>query len=269
MVNQSKPSAHQLDPVAAVLTRMGEPSSSVIDWLNSQREFTRMRRRATWCAVSAWLMLTAAAIVSSLVAVSMSGNIRRIFDDQYRADSWSILMISYAPWLLVTTAGALLVVGVIGFTSGQMPGLKSTISAIDWSSACDAVGRLLSIGCSYPEAFRTAAQSMRRSESRHWLLAAVDRVESGRPPIDARFATRGDVAVLELMIEAAESQPQNQWQLASLHFLDVARRRLVLLTHSIPMITTLLAGFLIWISISTTLGWMWRTVGSLVQGFGY
>ena len=76
----------------------------------------------------------------------------------------------------------------------------------------------------------------------------------------------GDAAMLELMISASESQPQRQWKVASEHFLDLSRERLMLLLQSTPMLSTIVAGLLIWVSISATLSWMWRSVAELLRG---
>jgi hypothetical protein len=70
------------------------------------------------------------------------------------------------------------------------------------------------------------------------------------------------------MIDAADVEPQRQWQVASDHFLELASRRLVLLLQSTPMIATIVSGLLIWISISTTLGWLWTAVAQMLQGLG-
>ncbi|WP_146460917.1 hypothetical protein [Rubripirellula tenax] len=259
----------QLDSVASYLASVPGHSPSAIGWLDGQRELGEMRRRAVFCVFAAWLMLTVAAIVAAVTALMMSANVRSIFDEQFRDDLGSILAIVYVPWILFSIAAVLLVGGLVALLSGYFPGLRSTRSALDWSSAADAVSRLLSAGCTYPDAFRVAAAAMPSSESRGWLIHAAERVEKGMSPTLENNVARGDTAVLELMLGAVNDQPQHQWSLATEHFFVVAKRRLMLLTHTVPMITTVLAGFLIWVSISTTLGWMWKSVGSMVNGFGF
>ncbi|WP_145169593.1 hypothetical protein [Rubripirellula lacrimiformis] len=257
------------DSVAESLSRSNGDSVAVIQWLEQRRELASMRRRATWCLLSGWLMLTAASLISTAIAFMMTESMRGIFDGQFASDAVSTATIRYAPWFLGLISAVLLIGGIIGWLSGRFPGMNSAASALDWSLASHAVSRLLALGCTYPDAFRTAAQSMRRCDSQRWLLNAAIRVESGKPPVLPGVYHRGDAAMLELMLESGETQPDHQWQLAAEHFVDVARRRLMLLTHCVPTFATLLAGLLIWISISATLGWMWKMVGKMVNDYGF
>ncbi|TWU51362.1 hypothetical protein [Rubripirellula reticaptiva] len=275
--NRSAAASSKLDSVASLLATVPGNSAIAIEWIESQREIETLCRRAKLCLFSGWLMLTLAAIVSAVVAWVMSRSVVEIFQDPFGIDMTSGELLSmssmsvviYTPWLLAAIAVALVLGGLTGFVSGRLPGLHSTLSALQWSSASNAVTRLLSAGFTFPQAFRATAQTLSRGHCRSWLLHAADRVEAGKTPVSNLPNTSGDVAVLELLLGAAESQPQAQWQLASDHFLEVGRRRLMLLSHSVPLIATVLTGFLIWISISATLGWMWKAVGSMVNGFGF
>ena len=258
--------ARQLDPVAQRLAAAGDQQSqSFIEWLDGQHQRRAMRRRATLCAIGGWLLMTAAAIVSSLVAISMSGDIRVLLEGEI--ESGVPLTVVYLPMMLVLIALFLVVGGFFGWMAEKIPGFSKTISAIDWSATSDAVTRLLSIGCTYPEAFRTAAKIARSKPSRQWLTRAAERVERGGPEVVPTPYSSGDAAVLELLIDAAQFEPQRQWSVAADHFLELARRRLVLLLQSTPMISTIISGLLVWIAISATLGWMWRAVAEMIRGF--
>ncbi len=257
----------QLDPVAERLAAAGDQQSrSFLEWLEGQHQRKIMRRRAVFCTIGGWLLMTAAAIVSSLVAISMSQDIREILEGEL--DQQVPMTVVYLPMLLVVISLFLVVGGLVGWIAEKIPGFSNTVSAIDWSATSDAVTRLLSIGCTYPEAFRTAAKVVRSRPSRKWLIQAADRVERGGPEVAPTPYSSGDAAVLELLIDAAQFEPQRQWKVAADHFLELARRRLVLLLQSMPMIATIISGLLIWIAISVTLGWMWRAVAQMIRGLG-
>ncbi len=257
-------------PLDAVAKRLAEAnsyeSSSVLEWLEGQQQRSAMRRRAALCTAGGWLLMSTAAVVSSVVAWKMSGDIREIFSGMMGPESTVPGAVDFLPWLLVLIATVLVVGGIVSWFGESIPGFSKTASAIDWSAASDAVTRLLSIGCTYPEAFRMAATVARSKPSRTWLIQAADRVEHGGPQVSPNQHSIGDAAVLELLIDAAEFEPQKQWKVAADHFLEVARRRLVLLLQSVPMIATIISGLLVWIAISATLGWMWRAVAEMIRG---
>jgi hypothetical protein len=261
-------SDRKLDPVAERLASAGHrQSSSVLQWLEGQHRRRNMRRRATLCALGGWILMTTAAIVSSVVALHMSHDMREIFQGGlWPPGSGVPKSIVVLPWVLVSVAVLLVVGGLLGWAGGRIPGFSKTVSAIDWSAASDAVTRLLSVGCTYPEAFRTAAEVTRSKPSRKWLLQAAERVEQGGPQVMPASSSDSDAVVLESLIDAAQSEPQRQWKVAADHFFELARRRLVLLLQSTPMLATIISGLLIWIAISVTLGWMWRAVAEMCQG---
>jgi hypothetical protein len=238
----------------------------VIEWMTAEQERAMMRRRATWCAIGGWLLMSTAAVVSFLVALVMSGEAREMFTETYSSvDIGSTSSLVIVPVLLGVTAGIVVLGGLLAWWGGWFPGWSRTMSAIDWSSVSDAVARLVAVGCTYPEAFRLAAEVAKNRQSRSWLRAAADRVEHGEPPIAAASFERGDAALLESLVETAQHEPARHWSLAANHFLEVATRRLVLFLQSMPMISTLIAGLLVWIAIASTLGWMWGAVRVLMQ----
>lgn len=285
--------ASDLDAVSRRLAGHDQQGDSVLRWAECRQRCAVMRRRATWCTVSAWLFLSTAAIVSSVVAITMSSKVSEIFIDQVMDQSDSSVAVSsvavaYTPRILVAIAALLGIGGLAALLSGWMPGLRSTRLAIDLSLVCEAVNGLLMVGIPYPDAFRTASQIAPSGEAKQWLIGAATRVESGQSPhtplllaasppgsrptssADSTISLGGDIAMLELLIASSDDHPAEQWSIASHHFREIATRRLSLLTQSLPLITTLLAGMLLWVSISLTLGWIWKSVGYIVNNdFGY
>ena len=258
------------DAVAKRLAAAGDAANhNVIEWMTAQQERTMMRRRATWCAVGGWVLMAAAGVVSCVVATVMAGVGREMLTEPYPSPNVGLASsLEVVPVLLGVTAAAIILGGILAWWGEWFPGWSRTISAIDWSSVSDAVARLIAVGCTYPEAFRLAAKVARNRHSRSWLRAAADRVEHGEPPIATASIQRGDTALLESLVEPAQHEPARHWSLAANHFLEVATRRLVLFLQSMPMISTLIAGLLVWIAIASTLGWMWRSVRVLMQDLG-
>lgn len=256
-----------LDPVATRLSQGGEQDTpTVLQWLESEQQRKNMRRRAKWCAIAGWSLLSLTTVVSAFLAFHFGQSLRELIAGDIETELTAPWALSVIPIALVLLAIALLLIGPLAWSVGRVPGFSKTLAAIDWSSTSDAVNRLLSVGCTYPEAFRTAAKVSTSSPSRDWLLRAADRVERGGQPVDQAAAINSDSAVLESLIATADAQPQHQWQIAAEHFLDVARRRLVLVLQSTPMLSTILSGLILWASISITLGWMWRLAAQMIQG---
>lgn len=257
----------QLDPVAKRLAAAGnENAASVLDWLGGQQQRHAMFRRATWCSLGGWGMMTISAIISSGVAVLLSRDARQLFDQRLMSSTSLPWSMTYLPIVLLLVAAFLLIGGILGLIFGRIPGLSPTHSAIDWSAGSDAMTRLLAVGCTYPEAFRTAAQISRTRSSRRWLTSAAQRVERGGAEVVVSEFARGDSAIVELLLEAGDGEPARRWQMAADHFFEVAQRRLILLLGSLPILATIVSGLLVWISISATLGWMWKAVANLIEG---
>ncbi len=255
-----------LDPVAQRLAASGEQNSSmVLEWIEHQEQRRAMNRQASWCSFSGWLLVTAAAIVSSFVAFMMAQDAQELYDEDFitAAMPWSV---SYLPFFMLAVTILLLGGGLVGWLCEMIPGLSSFRSANDWASAGDAMNRLLSVGCTYPEAFRTTAKVMKTRGSRRWFDRAASRVERGGDDVVVADVPEGDSTVLELMIESSESEPGDRWSVAAYHFFEVAQRRLAFLLGASPILATIIAGLLVWLSIAATLGWMWKAVADMVVG---
>lgn len=261
------PNRH-LDAVAERLSTAGDKAkTSVIEWLESEQERAMMRRRATACSLAAWLLLLTASVISFAVAFQMSRQARSIFTETFDSRANSVPALVLVPVGLGFAMSVILIGGLAAWWTGRFPGWSRTLSAIDWSASSDAVARLLAVGCTYPEAFRLAAEVARNRPSRAWLQQAADRVERGGPQVASSAYGSGDTAMLEALVETATQQPDRQWRIASSHFLEVATRRLVLLLQTMPMVATIVSGLLVWIAIASTLGWMWRAVAEMTREF--
>jgi hypothetical protein len=166
--------------------------------------------------------------------------------------------------VMICLAGTLLLGGGLAWLADAVPGLRSVRSAIEWSTAADAISRLLSIGCTYPEAFRTATKVVGGRAGRNWLEDAARRVERGGGELSG--TATGDAVIAELMVDADRDRPIEQWRITSDHFFDVADRRSNLLLGTVPIVATILSGIFVWASISASLGMMWRAVAEMIGG---
>ena len=256
-----------LDPVAKRLTEGNDGNETVVlQWLTGEQLRLDMRRRAKWCAVAGWLLVSLTAIAGSAIAAYFGHYVQQLFIGDVFTELTPPLSIAYTPKAMMIFAGLVVIVAPFAWLVGRVPGYSKTLALIDWSASSDAVNRLLSVGCAYPEAFRTAAKLTTTKPSRRWLLQAADRIERGGDAIEETAGGTVDSLVLESLVGTAGVEPQDQWQIASEHFLDVAQRRLVLLLQSTPMIATIVSGLVLWISISVTIGWMWRIAAQMIRG---
>ncbi len=266
----------KLDPVASRLASAdhAEPSL-VLGWIEVRQRCDLLQRRSFWCNLGAWLLVTFAAVVASGVAIKFAHDTRETFgqivllQSGYSYDYETInppITIRVIPPLLSLIAGVLLFGGLVAWSFGRFPGHSWSSSAIDWSRVSDAVWRLLSVGCTYPEAFETAAKIAQTSRNRLWLRRAAERIQQGAANLPLGGAVNSDTAMLETLVETNDADTSPKWWLAREHFDDVADRRVALLQATIPIMSVLLSGLLIWMSISATLGWMWLTVARMITG---
>jgi hypothetical protein len=257
-----------LDPVATRLASAGEENAdSVVQWIEGQQRRGVMHRRATLCMAGGFAVVTVAATVGSLISLFFAHEMQALFRDDFPSGVGAPSSVMAMPVTLAVVTALLIIGGSFAWASGRVPGLRGVRSAIDWTAAGDAIARLLSIGCTYPEAFKMAAQVTRSGRNRGWLLNAADRTERGESGPQGSLSSAGDAGMLELLVDAGEGEPAEQWRIASDHFCGVARRRLALLLGAVPILATVIAGILVWVAISATLGWMWLAVTELTGGF--
>ena len=224
------------------------------------------------------MLVTLAAVAGSAVAIKFAHDTREAFSDvTLLSNAWSRkrpivsppMSLEIMPPVLSTIAVLLLCGGAVAWCLGRFPGYRWTCSAIDWSNVGDVMRRLLAVGCTYPEALDTAAEVARTSSNRCWLKRAAEHVRQGASLLPQNSASDGDAAVVETLLETTQTEPSERWRMAQEHFDEVAGRRVDLLQATVPIVSTLLAGLLIWMSISTTLGWMWMAIGRMFLGLAF
>ena len=265
--------ASRIDPVTSRLAAAEHTEPSlIIDWLEARQARDHLRRRAFWCNLGSWLLVTAAAVIGSAVAVKFSYDTRRAFGQgelnlgySYFEVAQPPVAIQLVPPLLTSIAAVLLMGGLLAWMLGRFPGHSWACSAIDWSNVSDAVWRLLAVGCTYSEAFETAEKVSRSPANRQWLRQAKQQVELGKSEFKSAGGN-GDAMMLEMLVTDGDTPPCERWRLAETHFGGVARRRVAMLQATVPIVATLVAGLLIWLSISATLGWMWFSIGKMIGG---
>lgn len=259
----------RLDPVSARLREAGSGhSASAMEWMQSQQQRQTMRRRAKACVFGGWMLMLTAALISTAVSMYLANQIQAIVAGELETAIPSVIAYNYVPAVLLMVTGIVLIGGIVCWWTQRVPGLSRTASALEWSAAGDAVTRLIRAGCTFPEAFRAAADVAMTRRVHRWLMDAARRVESGGPELAEHSLSYGDTAVIETLVGATESAPDVRWKVAADHFFNVAQRRLALLLQTTPMIATILSGLIVWLAISTSLGWMWRAVAQLLQSMG-
>lgn len=259
----------QLDSVSSRLRQAADlPQADVLQWLNNQQQRRVMRRRAVACVLCGWLLMLTAALIGAAVSIYLRGEIRDFLSGELPLGKTGVLDPNYVPGILVAVTLLLLLGGLCAWWTERIPGFQRTLSAIEWSTAGDAVTRLLRMGCTFPEAYRTAAEVVKTNRVRSWLIWTAKRIESGGPELDERVTSSGDTAIVESLVAGDDNAPDRRWKLASDHFFHVAQRRLTLLLQTVPMIATILSGLIVWLAITSTLGVMWRAAGSMMQDLG-
>ena len=263
VVKGTKP-VGKLDAVAQRLAAGdSDAAASLLAWTDSKYSRKLMIRRAFWCSFSSWLLVSAAALVGTWVSWMFLAHARDLVDVyDFEQPTFAIIM----PRVFTVISVILIAGGVIAWMTGNFPGFNKTKNAIDWAGNSEAVSRLLSAGCTYPDAFKAAANVAQTKESRDWLTQAASRVERGGPEIGTTDSFGGDAGIVELLLESNFAHPSEKWQIASEHFDNVSRHRSALLIGTVPVLSTLVAGIFVWVSISATLGWMWSGAVEMIGG---
>ena len=250
----------KLDPVAVRLTQAGdEHSSALLAWVDGRRMRSAWRTRASWCFVGAWLMVCLAALIGSGVAWIFSRSAGEVFLVSGYVNIEKPYWLTIMPVSLAVLSAIMVLGGFYLWFTSKVPGLSTTQKAIDWANTTDAVSKLLAAGCTYPEAFETAARVAKTPSNRRWLLLSANQIKSGQPLLAQTSHNDSDAAVVELLTEAGDAEASHHWGIASQHFVEVAKQRLSLWLSITPAIATLIAGFIVWLSISATLGWIWKS----------
>ena len=266
----------------SVLGSIDHPSACIesFDWLESQSIRHRMRRQAWFCSWRSWGMVTIIAGISSVVSFVFLQHLVDLLQmtvDFYQSPEIPPMTMA-VPLILAMMAVIALLVGGLALFWDRFPGQRSTLAAIDWATACDAMAHLLSTGCTYGDSLAMAQSVMPSrkgalnfqpaNRTKAWLAAAKNRVDQGREIFEVKTSRNTDETMLCLLVDAdsVSETPSKSWRMAAEHFDGMAHQRLHLLTQSLPPIATVISGILLWISISSTLGGMWRAMASMLRG---
>ena len=268
-------------PVAMKLATTDDTlTASAIHWQNAQRERSRTLRRSWWIAFSGWLLVAFASLVSAGIAITLTLDLYTVLTSagpesipslnwRNRNDvelklSWRNTLV---PALLVFVSVFVCFAGLIALIKNSFPGYGTVYNAIQWSSACDAMARLLASGSTYPEALRlVASENLSRSTSL-WFCDAADRIERGEANISLSKQSKGPQALVEAMVESVPHSPSQAWRIAAIHFQSASHRREVILASVLPALCTVLAAALLWLAITTTLNWFWMSTFDAINSF--
>lgn len=259
------------DPVRdELISRSDVGTAALSRWVEYCTERDLMLRRLFSCALGSWLLILTIAILCTLMMWYFDAStyeVMAIFEDGKRnPDSGSgapplvpvVLSIFCVVWGLLPLAWKLNVI----------PLFRKLRNDIDWTSIGHAMGHLLPLGIPYPTAFRLTAKNLCCGSHRKWLEQAASSVETGQPGIkDVRFP-RPDAAVLQTILSHPDSMAQRDWESVALHYDACAKRTWSLLVASVPVASTLIAGFILWLSITSTFGDFYRELTNGIQQFG-
>lgn len=268
----------KIDPVLGKLRELSQGASGksetvALRWLEAQELRRTLLSQTKRCLVASWLILFGFASASAIVATLLHQQIKTTFEfsDSY----FAVEIVSDKAWIVISVlwliAFAILILGLIGLASNRFPGLRSTRAAVDWASTSDAIARLLSSGCSYPDAFQLARESLSTTRfgdqpAAYWLLLARKNAEQGRPFVSENSLARGDAALLDLLIDPIAQQPDIQWAEAARQYDKIAIGRRDLIVNGVPPLTTVLSGILLWVSVSSSMSWVWRSMQEMIGG---
>ena len=256
---------HNSDEVAAKIK--ASPSAdpeAFIGWSQHCIERNELLSKAKSCAISNWIAVTTMAVLSTLITWYFQISTHEAIDSLSPNNASSITFHEFAPLALFALSCVLCIALPLAWFLNYVPGFRGLRTAIDWTTTGNAMGRLLSLGCPYPTAFRITASSLQCRAQRHWIKDAAVRVEAGRPAIPEDISCTSETAVLVTILSRADSIAQQDWRVVSEHYDASAKRKLSVLLAATPVASILIAGGILLFSISTTLGTFWGSLSSLV-----
>ena len=266
----------RLDEVAKALASKDAPAEDILCWMEEYRTQQSISRRAWRCAIWAWVLMTVAAVIGGLSSWHTGSQLAELVssvdpDDRYgvvQVDTARIQMSQVMPGIMAFIAAVLMVGGLLALILRKFPFFSWVQSATDWSIAGGAMSRLLASGCTYVEAFEAARQVCSTADCRWWLKHQATRLSQGMEP---KFQSKStsDATTIELLIREGQVPAEQQWGIAGEYFNEMSKQRLSLVISAIPVLATLIAGLLIWLSVASTLGAMWGSLGTMIRGMSY
>lgn len=217
--------------------------------------------------------MIAASAVGCIFAFQMNAFAQSVFaetsDDYYFALLSQPRPSQWAAPVLGVVAALMTLTFLGGVLWKRLPGVYSTMVAADWANVSDAIARMVDAGSNYSEAFRAAAAISKTSAPKQWLIQRAKKIETGYSgplsQVSAKERVHGDAAILSVLVDHSGDQPQNGWRAAEQHFDNVSRQRFELTRTMLPILATLVAGLMLWLSVACTLGWVWSQMKNLID----
>jgi hypothetical protein len=277
MVGNAKP-----DQITQQLASTSDADgSALLNWVQycSQRDV--MLHRTTSCALAGWLLVFSVAILSTLMTWHFQNSTIEVVEVLNNPIRWHSLTgnrsptpdtlsdtPSYLTWTLISTC---VLCGLLPFAwrKNLVPVFRRLRNDIDWTTTGQAMGQLIPLGIPYPTAFRFTANSLRCGSQRKWLEQAAQSVEAGQPTIPNEHSNRPDTAVLYTVMSHTDSMAQHDWEAVAQHYDSCARRTLSLLLAAMPVASTLAAGLILWLAITSSFGDFYQTLASSIRQFGF
>jgi len=236
--------------------------STLISWMNYCTRRDEMLNRATHCALTGWLVITSVLILSTLIVWYFqftSSEILKTLNSQFESSDVNDASSSLGMLLCACIVCGLL---PLAWRKNYIPGFRSLRSEMDLTTTGHAMGKLLSLGLPYPAAFRVTASNLRCSKQRNWLMTAAERVEAGHAAISETVHQDAQTAILLTVMSRPDSVDHEDWETVAEHYESSAKQTLNILLAGTPSASILIAGLILWFSISSSLGNFWSTFSS-------
>lgn len=268
--------------------------SALYNWVEYCTQRDAMLYRTRSCALASWLLVFSVATFSTLMAwhfqkstleamellndgkptdESFSGTSFTYPSEVMLADQTThqIVLTGNSQYLMPSLLLICLVFALmpIAWRINFIPLFRKLRNDIDWTTIGQAMGQLTPLGIPYPVAFRLTAESLRCKSHRKWLERAAQNVESGQPVIGENLSHQPNTAVLYAVLTNCDSMAKEDWKVVAQHYDSCSKRTLSLLLAAIPVAATLVAGVILWVTITSTFGDFYSTLYSTIQQFGY
>ncbi|MGI9468581.1 MAG: hypothetical protein ACR2OA_15800 [Rubripirellula sp.] len=245
----------------------GADATALMSWVEYCTQRDAMLHRTTNCALASWLLVFSAATLSTLMAWHFQNStleVLEVFHDGNPPDG------SFSGYLIPILLLNCVLCGLLPFAwrKNLVPLFRKLRNDIDWTTIGNAMGQLTPLGIPYPAAFRLTAGSLRCESHRKWLEGAARNVEAGKPVIPENLSNGPNTAVLHAVLSNPDSMV-NDWKAVAQHYDSCSKQTLSMLLAAIPIAATLVAGLILWFSITSTFGDFYRMLGSSIEQLGY
>ena len=246
-------------------------ASALISWAEYCSHRDAMLHRTTMCALASWLLVFSAATLSTIMAWHFQNStleIMAVFNDDPAANGF---LSNTSRYLIASLVLTCVVFAILPFAwrKNLVPVFRKLRNDIDWTTIGHAMGHLTPLGTPYPAAFSLTAACLRCQSHRKWLERAAQSVEAGQPVIPVDGPVPPNKAVLQAVLANPESMTQDNWNAVAQHYESCSKRTLSLLLAAAPVASTLLAGMILWLAITSTFGDFLRTLTSSFQHLGF